>query len=87
MNFALDLFFPCRAFSLTDVRREFAACLPFFMLCDEDCLVLHGCHVERNFHFLSFYEFVPAAQNIQLSASCIVLLVFFASLGSGLTIK
>ena len=32
----------------------------FFMLCDEDCLVLHGCHVERNFHF--FYEFVPAAQ-------------------------
>ena len=23
----------------------------FFMLCDEDCLVLHGCHVERNLHF------------------------------------
>ena len=41
--------------------REFVACLPFHV-CDEDCLLLHVCHVERNFHF--FYEFVPAAQNI-----------------------
>ena len=37
--------------------------------------------------FISFYEFVPAAQNIQLSTSYIVLLVFFATLGSVLTIK
>ena len=37
--------------------------------------------------FISFYEFVPAAQNIQLSTSYIVLLVSFATLGSVLTIK
>ena len=37
--------------------------------------------------FISFYEFVPAAQNIQLSTSYIVWLVFFATLGSVLTIK
>ena len=37
--------------------------------------------------FISFYEFVPAAQNIQLSASYIVLLVFFATLGSVLATK
>ena len=37
--------------------------------------------------FISFYEFVPAAQNIQPSASYIVLLVFFATLGSVLAIK
>ena len=37
--------------------------------------------------FISFYEFVPAAQNSQLSTSYIVLLVFFATLGSVLTIK
>ena len=36
---------------------------------------------------ISFNEFVPADENIQLSASCIVLLVFFASLGSVLAIK
>ena len=41
--------------------REFVACL-LFHVCDEDCLVLHVCHVERN--FISFYEFVPAAQII-----------------------
>ena len=37
--------------------------------------------------FISFYEFVPAAQISQLSTSYIVLLVFFATLGSVLTIK
>ena len=37
--------------------------------------------------FISFYEFVPAAQFSQLSTSYIVLLVFFATLGSVLTIK
>ena len=37
--------------------------------------------------FISFYEIVPAAQNSQLSTSYIVLLVFFATLGSVLTIK
>ena len=41
--------------------------------------------LKENFHF--FYEFVPAAQNSQLSTSYIVLLVFFATLGSVLTIK
>ena len=54
------------------------------MLCDEDCLVLHVMLKEI---FISFYEFVPAAQNIQLSTSYIVLLVSFATLGSVLTIK
>ena len=37
--------------------------------------------------FISFYEFVPAAQSSQLSTSSIVLLVFIAILGSVLTIK
>ena len=37
--------------------------------------------------FISFYEFVPVAQNIQRSTSYIVLLVLFATLGSVLTIK
>ena len=57
----------------------------FFMLCDEDCLVCM--YVMLKEIFISLYEFVPAAQNIQLSASYIVLLVFVASLGSVLTIK
>ena len=34
----------------------------FFMLCDEDCLVCM--YVMLKEIFISFYEFVPAAQNI-----------------------
>ena len=37
--------------------------------------------------FISFYEFVPAAQNSQLSTSYIVLLVSLLLFGSVLTIK
>ena len=33
----------------------------FFMLCDEDCLVCM--YVMLKEIFISFYEFVPAAQN------------------------
>ena len=40
--------------------REFVACL-LFMLCDEDCLVCM--YVMLKEIFISFYEFVPAAQN------------------------
>ena len=65
--------------------REFVACLPFS--CCVMKIALFCMNVTLKEIFISSYEFVPAAQNIQLSASCIVLLVFFASLGSGLTIK
>ena len=34
----------------------------FFMLCDEDCFVCM--YVMLKEIFISFYEFVPAAQNI-----------------------
>ena len=45
---------------MTVVCCEFVCMLTFSVLCDECCLTLHECHVERNFHF--FFEFVPAAQ-------------------------
>ena len=65
--------------------REFVACLPFS--CCVMKIALFCMKIMLKEIFISFYEFVPAAQNIQLSASYIVSLVFFSSLGSGLTIK
>ena len=70
---------------MTDVCREFVACLPFS--CCVMKIALFCMDVMLKEMFISFYEFGPAAQNIQLSSACIVLLVFFASLGSGLTIN
>ena len=36
---------------MTDVCREFVACLPFSCCVMKIALFLHECHVERNFHF------------------------------------
>ena len=67
------------------MRREFVACLPFS--CCVMKIALFCTYVMLKEIFISFYEFVPVAQNIQLSASYIVLLVSLYSLGSVLAIK
>ena len=56
---------------MTDVCKEFVACLPFS--CCVMKIALFCMDVMLKEIFISFYEFVPAARNIQLSSACIVL--------------
>ena len=59
--------------------QEFVACFCLFLSFDEGCLVCMKCHVDKKF-FISFYEFVPAAQFSAFVSICRVISVCGLSL-------
>ena len=84
VNFALDVFFLGERFHWQMCAVNLFACWHFSVVCDECCLTVHECHVERNFHF---FLWICACGSISLYSSLVFVVFVVFVFGSVLSTK